>query len=420
MKNKIILLMLPVTILALSACAGGGKSSTGGEVNFDKVSEYELTETSTEELEGKLKEVAFATASAADNINAEIQMKDFALNIVAEQRTYEDGELQSSKETAKIDFKDINFDVEAGMHGIYSATKAEDLYGYVEMKSISGSMYIKSTERHASGEVDSEGNEIYNNVVREDTANLDNSTFEYYHVNGNEYVHFSKSLKNNFTDILKVLTGSEDTGKMITAMLPSNGKIMFTNDEEQEYPVATAPTEADYENFGEDSIFSSLLETKEEVEAAGYKLSDICSVKVVEDDKHFLAFNIEVTEKHVEKALEIADIIEDQQDEEAIVSANLETFKSARLTVETNADKEVTYAELKIEDLQILGSFGTPSPAGESTNSAISLNKLNFDLRAKLNYDGDVKARIPNSAELENYDDITEKIKAFTEPQLGE
>ena len=411
MQNKIILLMLPITVMALSSCAKGGKSNYEGDVNFDKVSEYELTEDNTKALEEKLSEIGYATSLAMDNFNAKINVKDFALNLVVEEKTYLDGELQSSKETNKIDFKDIDISAEAGVHGIYSATKDEEFYGYVEMKQISGSIFVKATERVQTEDVDSEGYPIYENVVREDTADLKDSTFEYYHANGYEYVHFSKGLRNNFSDITKVITGSDETGKMITAMLPSNGKVAFKGND-QEYPVEKAPTKEDMSGEGENSIFSELFEIKQEVEDAGYKLSDVCSVKVLEDEKHYLAFNIEVTEKHVEKALEIAEIIQERQ-EEGIVSANLSTFKSAKLTVETNADKEVTYANVKIEDLQILASIGNIPQQGEAKKTAISLNKLNFDASATFDYEGDVKSRIPNSAELENYDDITGKINAL-------
>ena len=407
MNKKLILLIVP-TLLFTSSC-GNSKSSTGGSVNFDNVSEYELDEDGVKNLEEKMNKVGLETRRSFDNVGVKGYAKDLNLKITGSESTYKESKVVSTEEKVVIDLKDINADVEYGTHGMYSAKNSKEYVQYLEVKSIDGTIHTKVPRTVEQETTESETTEV--EVIAENTANLKDNTFEYYHYNATEYVHLSKDLKNNIVNIAKTISGDSASIAMISALIPSNGKIAFAGDEES-FPIQEEPTEeTGTEDESEEGFFSSLLGIKNTLEKNGYKLSDICSLKVVEDSKHYLAIYVDMNSKHAEKAREIATKVGDLKIPFDI-DLDETDFKELRICIEADSQAKVSYANVLVSDMKTIGSQKAPE-SGEGKSGSLNLDNLNLEIGASFDYKTDVLSRIPNEKELENYNLISDKISGL-------
>ena len=389
MKKRVLSILLFTSLLALSSCGGG----SSGHTNFNKADEFEINETSVEDLKTKLNEASKETAIALDNFTSTIVGKN--INVDEKETSKSQGETEDDVETSESSFKftGLNFKVEAGSKGIYSAKEAKDFSAFAEVKEISGSMKFsskKNDEKEVSG-----------------AYKLDSNTIEFYHYANKEYIHMSAGFKTTLFGILKKVAGEENAASISAAevLIPKNGKISVSGLlDKAEYPLMEMPGD-DYESSMFDFIdVEDLLKLQNAALENGYELEDLLSFKVASDKSHFLAIKMTITKQGFENMKDLAEKTAESAEEEIELPLDIDTetteIEKAEMIVEFDAQKRLSYLSLVVDGLNVDDQDGDEESDYQSSTIVADSN---INLELNMDYKSDASKRIPNAKELEQY-----------------
>ena len=388
MNKKVLLSFVFIGTIALSSCG----NSASKHADFSKADEFSITEDNVNELKTKLDECSLETALAMDNFSATLVGKDinFDEKQESQQRDYQTEEIETSSTSFK--FSNLNFKVEAGSKGIYSATDAKGFSAYAEIKEISGTLRVTSK----------------NNDENEKSGayKLDSNTAEFYHYDGKEYLHMSSGFKNTVFGIAKKMVSEENTMSITAAetMIPKNGKICISGlfNENTKYPLSEKPDGQSSPSSFDIIDVDNLLKLQNAALENGYEMEDLVSFKVASDKSHYLALQMEITKEGLKNIVDLAEKTgEDMVELPLNVNTRASEIDNYKMVVEFDAKKRLSFLSIKIEGLNVNDVEELDEYSYYASSTIIT--DSNVDLEVTMDYKANPTKRIPNAKELEAY-----------------
>ena len=401
MKNKILSGLLIVSAIALSSCGSGSSK----HASFNKTDQFEINEDSVNELKAKLDECSKETAIAMDNFSATLVGKDINVDQKEEtkEKDYSTEEIKTS--STSIKFSNLNFNVNLGSKGIYTAKEAKEFMAYAELSEITGSLRVTSKqndEKEKSG-----------------SYKLDSNTAEFYHYDAKEYIHMSAGFKSTVFGIAKKMA-DEDNALSITAaeaMIPKNGKFCISGlfSENTKYPLSEMPDENYHSNTFDFIDVEGLLKLQNAALENGYELEDLISFKVTSDKSHYLALQMEIDKQGLENIKDLtAKTGEDMVELPLDINTSASEINNYKMTVEYDAKKRLSYATIILDGLNVSDEEDLDEYSTYASSTWIKDSNINLELT--MDYKANPAKKIPNVKELEAYTeyDLATFLNGFT------